>query len=305
MIGRHELAIVQAVMYASIFDYPLTIDQLRATLIGATMSNDQILTTYESSARLQAIVEHRHGFFVPAGRSDFILERRRREARSRAFLKQHARLLRWICTIPFTRMVALSGSIAHLNMDDDGDLDVFIVTRGHHVWTVTVAVVLLTKVWRARRVVCANLVMSDANLAVEQQDLFTANQILHLKPLVGREVFDGFLAANPFVRRVYPNQPTDAVPAEFALPIGRWRESLKSALEGVMSAVSPAAESLCRRAYTWHLRRRSIAWTSPEQVRLQRDYLKLHTKSHRRSVLERFDEEVEVAIGRGERAAIA
>jgi hypothetical protein len=198
--------------------------------------------------------------------------------------------------------------VAHLNMDADADLDLFIVTRGHHVWSVTVAVVLLTKLLRARRVVCANFVMSDANLTVEQQDLFTANQIVHLKPLIGREVFDGFLAANPFVRRYYPNHPaetTGVVPEEFDQFGGRRRERFKRALERMLGVFSPSAESLCRRTYTWHLRRRSVAWTSPEQVRLRRDYLKLHTKSHRRSVLERFDEEVEVAIGRGERAAIA
>ena len=37
-------------------------------------------------------------------------------------------------------MVALSGSIAHCNLDRGGDLDLFIVTHGHHVWSVTVAV---------------------------------------------------------------------------------------------------------------------------------------------------------------------
>jgi hypothetical protein len=307
VIGRNELAIVQAVVYASLFDYPLTLEQLRETLVGAVMSTDQVLKTYDGSARLRAIVERRDGFFLPAGRLDLIRERRRREARSRQFLKRHARLLRWICAIPFTRMVALSGSIAHLNMDDDGDLDLFIVARGHHVWSVTVAVVLLTKLLRARRVVCANFVMSDANLVVEQQDLFTANQILHLKPLIGREVLDGFVAANPFVRRFYPNQPTTVHTKVDDLDLfdGSGHGRIKTALEALLGFVSPAIESVSRRAYTWHLRRRSTAWTSPEQVRMDRDSLKLHTKSHRRSVLERFDEEVGVAVGRGERTAIA
>ena len=47
------------------------------------------------------------------------------------------------------------------------------------------------------------------------------------------------------------------------------------------------------------------SWQSPDQVQLQTDYLKLHTRSHRRSVLERFDECVEETLGRGEHAAIA
>jgi hypothetical protein len=36
-------------------------------------------------------------------------------------------------------------------------------------------------------------------------------------------------------------------------------------------------------------------------VRLQSDYLKLHTRSHRRSVLERFDTALDFACARAER----
>jgi hypothetical protein len=38
-----------------------------------------------------------------------------------------------------------------------------------------------------------------------------------------------------------------------------------------------------------HLERRASSWQSPDQVRLENDALKLHTHSHRRSVMERFD----------------
>jgi len=301
---RGELAIVRAVVYAGLFDYPLTLDQLHATLIGVTMTRDEVFTTYADSPRLRAIVEYRDGFFVPAGRVDLVAERARREARSRRFLARHRRLLRWVCTLPFTRMVALSGSIAHLNLEYDGDLDVFIVTRGHHVWMVAVMVVLLTKLVGARRIVCANFVMSDANLAVEQQDLFTASQILHLRPLIGAQVLDGFLAANPFVRRCYPNRQEPPA-GQLEVTMSPTRARFKRAVEWLLARPSPAIEWICRRAYAWHLCRRSVTWTSPEQVRLRPDYLKLHTKSHRRSVLQRFDDEVEIALGRGDRAAIA
>jgi hypothetical protein len=266
-MGRGELAIVRSVVYAALFDYPLTLDQLQVALIGATMTREQILAAYEGSERLQSIVEYRDGFFVPIGRGDLVRERRRREARSREFLARHQRLLQWICAIPFTRMVALSGSVAHLNLEEDGDLDLFIVTRGHRVWSVTVAVVLLTKLLRARRIVCANFVMSDAHLSVEQQDLFTANQILHLKPLIGGSVFEGFLAANPFVRRFYPNRRHEP-PAEFELALGRPRQRAKAWLEWLLEGPSAAVEAMCRRAYTWHLGRRSGDGIA-EQVQLR------------------------------------
>jgi hypothetical protein len=64
---------------------------------------------------------------------------------------------------------------------------------------------------------------------------------------------------------------------------------VKSLVETAMAAPAMLVEHLCRRAYRWYLTRRSSTWDSPEQVRLEPDCLKLHTKSHRQSVLSRFD----------------
>jgi hypothetical protein len=304
MMDRHEIAIAKTVLYASLFDYPLTLDQLHDTLIASTLTTEQILTALDASRELKSIVEHRDGFFFPAGRYDLVGERRRREQRSRRFLQRHGHVLRWICAVPFTRMVALSGSIAHLNLEDNGDLDLFIVARGRSVWTVTMTIIVLTRLLGVRRVICANFVMSDAHLAIDQQDLFTANQVIHLKPLVGGEVFDGFLAANAFVHRFYPNRGRHR-DAGFELARGPALERAQRVLELLMTPALPAIESMCRRLYAWHLRRRSSSWQSPEQVQLGPDSLKLHTRSHRESVLQRFETRVNEALRRRERAAIA
>jgi hypothetical protein len=291
-MDANELAIARAVIYASLFDYPLTLEQLHRTLIESRQSAEEILATYHGSDALHRIVDYRDGFFFPAGRDQVIAERQRREAQSRAFLVRHRLLLRLICAVPYTRMVALSGSIAHRNLEPGGDLDLFIVTRGRHVWTVTLAILALTKLLGRRRVVCANFVLADSHLALEQQDLFTANQVIHLEPLVGGCVLEQFFAANPFVTRFYPN----ATSASFA----DRRSWSKAAAEGLLRVPSPLIEAACRILYRWHLGRRAGSWRSPDQVRLDRDYLKLHTQSHRSSILARFDLAVQGALERAD-----
>ena len=297
----NELAIARSVIYASLFDYPLTLEQLHQTLLESDQTIQQILATYTSSEMLQTMVEYREGFLFPRGRRALLSERRLREARSCAFLSRHRRLLRLVCALPYVRMVALSGSIAHLNLEGDGDLDLFIVTRGRRVWSVTVAVVILAKLMRQRRTVCANFVVADSQLTLEQQDLFTANQVIHLKPLVGQDVFRELLAANPFVARFYPNfqPPASSLQPRPSSALAR----LKSLIEAVFRAPSLLMELACRHAYGSYLRRRAGSWRSPEQVRLQADCLKLHTRSHRRSILERFDCAVREAVERAEGAA--
>ena len=295
-----ELAIARSVIYAGLFDYPLTLAQLHHTLIESDQTQAEILAVYDGSARLQTIVHHRDGFFFPAGRADLVAERRRREARSRRFLQHHDTLLRLLCAIPFTRLVALSGSVAHLNLEPDGDLDLFIVTRGRRVWTVMVAVLLLTRLLRRRRVICANFVIADSHLVLEPQDLFTANQLLHLKPLIGANVLEQFMAANPFVARFYPNAAAYRPDPSLLEGWTRGFFGIKSLLELILRAPSPLIEAGCRRLYAWHLRRRASSWRSPDQVRLQSDYLKLHTRSHRHSVMDRFDAAVAEAAQRAD-----
>jgi len=295
-----ELAIARTVIYASLFDYPLTLAQLHHTLIESDQTEQEILAVYDGSARLQAIVHRRDGYFFPAGRADLVAERRRREARTRRFLQQHDGLLRLLCAIPYTRLVALSGSVAHLNLEPDGDLDLFIVTRGRRVWTVTVALLLLTKLLRRRRIICANFVLADSHLVLEPPDLFTANQLLHLKPLIGTAVLHAFLAANPFVARFYPNAQAHRPEASLLHARKRGPFAVKSILEIVLRLPAPFIEAACRRLYAWHLRRRSSSWRSPDQVQLQSDYLKLHTQSHRHTVLDRFEAAVEQAVQRAD-----
>ena len=133
-----------------------------------------------------------------------------------------------------------------------------------------------------------NFVLADSHLAVDQQDLFTANQIIHLKPLVGADLIDRFRAANPFVGALLSQQRHAGSPGAGRRAGGRGRDLVKRAIETVLRLPAPLIEAVCRRAYAWHLRRRAGSWRSPDQVRLQSDYLKLHTQSHRHAVLDRF-----------------
>ena len=294
MVTTREIAIARTVIYASLFDYPLTLEQLHHSLIESDQTRTEILAVYEGSELLRDIIEYRDGFFFPMGRGDLIAERRRREARSDVFLARHRLALRLVCALPFTRLVALSGSVAHRNLEPNGDLDLFIVTRGPRVWTVTVMLLVLTKLLRRRRTVCANFILADSHLTVDQQDLFTANQVIHLRPVAGGEWLERFRAANPFVARCYPN--SGSAPAPLVDGRSRVLSVIRRMLEAALTVPSPLIEAVCRRAYAWHLQRRAGSWRSPDQVRLQSDYLKLHTQSHRRAVLDRFQATVDTLM---------
>ena len=256
-----------------------------------------VLRTYEGSVELQALVELRDGVFFPRGRGAWLERRRQREVRSLAFLQRHQSFLWLLCACPFVRLVALSGSVAALNADHHADLDLFVVTRGPRVWMVTLGAIVLARLLRRRRFVCLNFVLSDERLVLEQQDMFAANQIIQLRPLAGEAAYREFLAANPFVKRFYPNFDPATAHSPIPVRLGPMTRRLKAVAEVLFDRPSRWLEALSRFVYGRHLRRCASSWASPDQVRLQLACLKLHTRSHRHSILERFEAACRAALG--------
>ncbi len=280
---EQELAVLRSVVYASLFDYPLEPAQLESSLIGIGADAATIECWWRESDLLQATIEYRDGLYFPAGRSDLVGTRSRREALSRDLLDRDRRILSFVANLPFVRMVALSGSLAHLNAEGSADLDLFVITAPNRVWSVTVATVVVSKLLGWRKQLCMNYVVSEQAMALEPKDLFSANQIIHLRPLMGYKVFERFIESNGFVREFYPNfEPTSPKPAS--------PQARKPVMERALSlGVAQLAERLARGWYGWHLRRRSASWQSSDQVRLEPECLKLHTSSHRTSTLAKFD----------------
>jgi hypothetical protein len=287
-LASQERAVLQSVVYAALFDYPLTLTQLKETLIGTAAEEADLLRWFNSSAFLQRTLEYADGFFFPRGRRDLLLTRVRREATSRALLSDMATPLRLVERMPFVRMVALSGSLAHLNAEADADLDLFVITAPHRVWTTTVALLAASRLLGWRKRLCLNYVVSERALWIAPADLFSANQIVHLQPLTGEKTYRKFLDANRFVSRFYPNFCRRPVPAK--TPSARWIELLLD------HSVGPVLEGVCRLLYRTHLRRHAHTWKSRDQVRLEAECLKLHTQSHRREIMERFERQLEDAL---------
>jgi len=288
-----ELAFLRSVTYASLFDYPLTLAQLHASLVEMRADAPSVASWWRDSAFLQATVEHRDGLYFPSGRADLLPTRARREALSRDLLEREHRVLSLVARTPFVRMVALSGSLAHLNAERSADLDLFVITAPGRVWSVTLSVLVISRLLGWRKRMCLNYVISEGALAIEPADLFSANQIIHLRPVVGHDVFEQFVNANPFVKSFYPNFDANAAPAQPKTQDPRPRTLAERAL-----ALGPGAllELMARAIYGWHLKRRAATWLSIDQVRLEAECLKLHTSSHRAATLERYEAAVAQAL---------
>jgi len=294
--AAQERAFLQSVVYAALFDYPLTPAQLRESLLGQTADETTLMRWHDESAYLKATVDFVDGYFFPRGRHDVLDTRAEREAISRTMLREMTGPLNLVTRMPFVRLVALSGSLAHLNASEDADLDLFVITSPGRVWTVTVATLLVARLRGWRKRLCLNYVISERALWIAPADLFSANQIVHLQPIRGGDAYQRFLEANHFVERFYPNF--------LPRPVQEHGQSSWLIEAALNLTIGPIAERLCRWLYRAHLRRRADTWKSRDQVRLDPECLKLHTSSHRREVMERFEQALEDAMTSAEQEAL-
>ncbi|MEE8584265.1 MAG: hypothetical protein V3T83_05365 [Acidobacteriota bacterium] len=288
---------MRTVVYSSLFDFPLTLRELRSNLLEATADQGELGATLRHSRPLQQVLEVAEGFVFLRGKRDCIQRRRQRESRSRRLLEENRWVLKLICAVPCTRLVALSGSAAHANVNRGGDIDLLIVTSGKRVWWAAVSILLLTKLLGRRQTLCFNFILSERHLKVEPEDLFSANQMIHLKPLIGEDLCRRFLEENPFVRRFYPS--AEVGKAALDCRPGAFLAASKKVSERVLSlGLGAVLELTCRKAYSAYLRSKARGWSSPDQVVLGQDYLKLHTESHRMRILESFDKACTKALQR-------
>jgi hypothetical protein len=291
-----EVAILRTVAYASVFQSPASLAELHRTLMDLPLSRAALAARLRG-AFLSQWLAVTDGLVHPRGRERWVALRRARMRRSRALVERHRFALGLLARLPFVRLLALSGACARDNAADE-DVDVFLVVKRGRAWSVCLSLMLLCKALGVRRTLCANYIVDETLLALPENDLFTASEIVGLRPLAGRETYRRFVEANPWIAVRFPNflrryrWESRRVP-EPGCP--RWLEAW------LESGPAPLLERLSRRWLGARLRRKAAGAPG---VALSSQRLKLHTRDHRASVSESFGEALrELGLEPGEGSA--
>lgn len=195
-------AIIAALCYADIFDYPLTEEEVRAWL--------PYVRNYSRSS-----LKNIYASFRPARG---LFETRKKRALwsvdKWAFARRIAKLLQIIPTIT---LVGVTGGLTRSNTEDADDIDFLIITTPKTLWVTRALSTILLDLFRLRRrprdtklrnLICLNMFMSEDGLRVppKERDLFTAHEVLLMTPLWERDgVYKRFLYANAWVKKFLPN----------------------------------------------------------------------------------------------------
>jgi len=200
-------AILRALVYADLFGYPLTLDQVQKYLVGLVASKEEIVTALNGDPWLREHVIWAPPYLMLKDSLGGIENRLTRERASKQLWPQALHYASWIASLPFVRMVAITGALAIGNpRDQSDDIDLMLVTDPGRVWLTrlwTVGITRLVKLWGVN--LCPNYVLSLNALQLRERSLFTAHEQAQMQPVYGQEVYQKLVAANPWTKDFLPN----------------------------------------------------------------------------------------------------
>jgi hypothetical protein len=222
-----EEAIWRTVAYVDHFDYPLTAVEIHRYLHGVPASQIDVAKTLAGSPALMNNLAHKAGYFCLPGREETIEIRQTRQKQAQKLWPQAIRYGRLIAQLPFVRMVAVTGSLTVNNVTDDADIDYFIVTENGRLWLARALVIGIVRLASRQKVtLCPNYFVAENALALPEQNLYTAREIVQMVPLFGWEIYQQFRQKNDWVRQFLPNaSETPAFQPETAVP-RRWLQKI-------------------------------------------------------------------------------
>jgi hypothetical protein len=277
-------AIIETVAYADIFDYPLTLPEIHRYLIDRPASRETVQAALDQDPTLAERLSRTDAYFALAGRQSIVAIRRQREVLAERFWLRARRYGRMISSLPFVRMVAVTGELAMDNVRDESDIDFFIVTEHRRLWLCRLFVLgIVRAAARFGDTVCPNYLLSERALAITERDLYSAHEVVQMVPLSGIDTYAQFRQVNKWVYEFLPNAvsaPRQLSSTPHARPV---RALTESALR------TPAGGLLERWESRRKLRKFSAMSQAHREASFSADWCKGHVHDHGRLILAAFE----------------
>jgi 4-amino-4-deoxy-L-arabinose transferase-like glycosyltransferase len=200
-----ERAIVEAVAYADVFDYPLTADEVHRYLAGVAASRSGVRAALANGRLVPRWLSHTGRYYCLPGREHVVETRRERTRLSETYWRRAIHYGRVIAGLPFVRLVAVTGALAMDNVADD-DVDYMIVTEPGRLWLCRALIVGLVRVAALSGTeLCPNYFLSERALILEERNLFTAHEVTQMVPLAGMPTYQHLRDLNRWTDTFLPN----------------------------------------------------------------------------------------------------
>jgi len=202
--GEEEKNLLRALLYFDIFNYPLTAEEVaRFSPSIVNSSPHQSLASLVS----QKLLFQFQNFYSLHNDPQLAQRRVKGNTLAEKKMKTAKRFSRLVFSFPFVRAVMLSGSISKSYMDENSDIDYFIVTEANRLWIVRTALAIFRRVFlfNSHKNLCTNYFIDNQNLEIRDKNIFTAIELRTTVPMFGQTTIEKFQSANHWAFSYLPN----------------------------------------------------------------------------------------------------
>lgn len=227
-ISHNKIAsVIRTLIYYDIFKYPLLADEI---FYRSALKPDQESVCHSILEDLvkQNVIYKIDDYYLLEYKPEWIQSRIKGEKKAGKWMKKAHRYSKLIYGFPYVRAIAVSGSLSKGILNDDPDIDYFIITAADRLWISRTLLVLFKKIFlfNSYKYFCINYFIDSSHLEIEEKNLFTATELTTMIPMFGNGMKVKFFQSNQWVGSYYPNFKTSATTNQ--------KDSSKSLLKGFM-----------------------------------------------------------------------
>jgi len=282
-LNKLERAILETLAYSDIFEYPLLIEEVHRYLsIRATL--DQTLNGLSRAKQ----ADSRSGYYFLAGHDIYVDIRTQRAAASIPAFKRAVRYGRILGSMPFVRMVGMTGSLAVMNLSKGADIDYMLVTQPGRLWMARAFAVTFGRMMRPfGHRICVNLLVSESALLWPIHDLYSAREMCQMIPITGMDVYRRLCTANTWIESILPNASLESSGLQLKVhePASALQKLLELPLRG---EYSDWLERWCMKSQLHRIARRG----SSDETNFTVDVCQSNFHSHRKWAHEVFQDKL-------------
>lgn len=195
-------SVFHTLAYADVFDYPLTTHEVYRYLSTANASLEDVAQALADETLFSKVED----YYTLRGREEIVETRRQRARVANQMWIKAIRYGRIIASLPFVRMVAVTGSLSMSNTDEGKDIDYMIVTAPDHLWTCRALSLLVARFAKLDGVhLCPNYLVTTNALELQEHSLYVAHELAQMVPLSGMEVYAEMRRRNGWMADYLPN----------------------------------------------------------------------------------------------------
>ncbi|HHG83554.1 MAG TPA: hypothetical protein ENJ82_02295 [Bacteroidetes bacterium] len=201
-----ETAIVRTLLYFDLFRYPLAASDLARNAMFKIADEGSLAAALQQLHARGMVVEEAGFYYIGEGKN-YVQRRKKGNALAEKRLEKARKVSNFICKFPFVEAVMVSGSLSKHYMEADSDLDFFIVTRPGRLWIARTLLILYKKVFllNSHQDFCVNYFVDSDHLEIEDQNIFTATELVYLLPTSNVEMYHKLRKDNAWADAYYPN----------------------------------------------------------------------------------------------------